>query len=99
MNTINETDFHFKNQSSFYRGKVRDVYGLGKYVLMVATDRISAFDVVLPRTIPYKGQVLNQLAAWWFAQTVDIVPNHVLEIPDPNVLVARSAHPLPVEVV
>ena len=66
--------------------------------LFVTTDRLSAFDRVIAG-VPYKGQVLNQLAAWWFAQTADIVPNHVLEIPDPNVLVARSAHPLPVEVV
>ena len=84
-------------------GKVRVSFALpadagGGRRLFVTTDRLSAFDRVIAG-VPYKGQVLNQLAAWWFAQTVDIVPNHVLEIPDPNVLVARSAHPLPVEVV
>ncbi|MBK8332826.1 MAG: phosphoribosylaminoimidazolesuccinocarboxamide synthase [Acidimicrobiaceae bacterium] len=84
-------------------GKVRVSYALpddarGGRRLFVTTDRLSAFDRVIAG-VPYKGQVLNQLAAWWFAQTADIVPNHVLEIPDPNVLVARSAHPLPVEVV
>ncbi|HQY15405.1 MAG: phosphoribosylaminoimidazolesuccinocarboxamide synthase [Actinobacteria bacterium] len=84
-------------------GKVRVSFALpadagGGRRLFVTTDRLSAFDRVIAG-VPYKGQVLNQLAAWWFAQTADIVPNHVLEIPDPNVLVARSAHPLPVEVV
>ena len=84
-------------------GKVRVSFALpadagGGRRLLVTTDRLSAFDRVIAG-VPYKGQVLNQLAAWWFAQTADIVPNHVLEIPDPNVLVARSAHPLPVEVV
>ena len=84
-------------------GKVRVSFALpadagGGRRLFVTTARLSAFDSVIAG-VPYKGQVLNQLAAWWFAQTADIVPNHVLEIPDPNVLVARSAHPLPVEVV
>ncbi len=84
-------------------GKVRVSFALpadagGGRRLFVTTDRLSAFDRVIAG-VPYKGQVLNQLAAWWFARTADIVPNHVLEIPDPNVLVARSAHPLPVEVV
>ena len=84
-------------------GKVRVSFALpadagGGRRLFVTTDRLSAFDRVIAG-VPYEGQVLNRLAAWWFAQTADIVPNHVLEIPDPNVLVARSAHPLPVEVV
>lgn len=85
-------------------GKVRISYSLprdaaiGDRRLFVTTDRLSAFDRVIAG-VPYKGQVLNQLAAWWFATTADIVPNHVLSVPDPNVLVARSATPLPVEVV
>ena len=81
------------------RGKVRDNYRLaGKRRLLVTTDRLSAFDRVLGE-VPYKGQVLNQLAAWWFTQTADILPNHVISIPDPNVTLAREATPLPVEVV
>jgi len=99
MNTINETDFHFKNQTSFYRGKVRDVYGLGKYVLMVATDRISAFDVVLPRAIPYKGQVLNQIAARNLEATRDIVPNWLIAVPDPNAALGIKCETFPVEMV
>ena len=85
-------------------GKVRvsyalpDAPGVGGRRLFVTTDRLSAFDRVI-EGVPYKGQVLNQLAAWWFAETADIVPNHVLSVPDPNVLVARVATPLPVEVV
>ena len=84
-------------------GKVRVSYALpadehGGRRLFVTTDRLSAFDRVIAG-VPFKGQVLNQLAAWWFERTADIVPNHVLEVPDPNVLVARSAQPLPVEVV
>ncbi|MGB8859851.1 MAG: phosphoribosylaminoimidazolesuccinocarboxamide synthase [Ilumatobacteraceae bacterium] len=80
-------------------GKVRVSYELsGGRRLFVTTDRLSAFDKVIAG-VPYKGQVLNQLAAWWFAETADIVPNHVLSVPDPNVLIARNARPLPVEVV
>lgn len=84
-------------------GKVRVSYALpddgsGARRLFVTTDRLSAFDRVI-EGVPYKGQVLNQLAAWWFAETADIVPNHVLSVPDPNVLIARNARPLPVEVV
>ena len=80
-------------------GKVRISYGLQDgNRLFITTDRLSAFDRVLAG-VPYKGQVLNQLAAWWFAQTADIVPNHVVSVPDPNVLIARNASPLPVEVV
>ena len=85
-------------------GKVRVSYelppgndGEGRR-LFVTTDRLSAFDRIIAG-VPYKGQVLNQLAAWWFAETADIVPNHVLSVPDPNLLVARSATPLPVEVI
>jgi phosphoribosylaminoimidazole-succinocarboxamide synthase len=79
-------------------GKVRVAYAAGEDRLIVTTDRLSAFDRVI-NGVPYKGQVLNQLAAWWFAQTADIVANHVLDVPDPNVLRARTATPLPVEVV
>ena len=79
-------------------GKVRVSYAFGDDRLFVTTDRLSAFDRVI-EGVPYKGQVLNQLAAWWFAETADIVANHVVAVPDPNVLVARSATPLPVEVV
>ncbi len=81
------------------RGKVRDRYTLpnGQY-LFITTDRLSAFDQVLG-ALPYKGQVLNQLAAWWFEQTADILPNHVLSLPDPNALIAQSVDPFPVEVI
>lgn len=79
-------------------GKVRDIYPVGRYRVLITTDRISAFDRVLG-LIPYKGQALNQLSAWWFEQTRDIVPNHFVAAPDPNVTIAREATPLPVEVV
>ena len=82
-----------------YSGKVRDMYALpGGRRILITTDRISAFDRVLD-VIPYKGQALNQLSAWWFAQAQDIVPNHVLSVPDPNVMLVREAQTLPVEVV
>jgi phosphoribosylaminoimidazole-succinocarboxamide synthase len=80
-------------------GKVREMVTLPNHSrLLVTTDRVSAFDVVLG-VIPFKGQVLNQLSAWWFAQTKDIVPNHVLAVPDANVTIAKEAKHLPVEVV
>jgi phosphoribosylaminoimidazole-succinocarboxamide synthase len=85
-------------QGTLYRGKVRDVYRRDDEVLLVATDRLSAFDRVIA-TIPYKGQVLNQLAAWWFEQTADLVGSHVIDVPDPNVTRGRNAAALPVEVV
>jgi phosphoribosylaminoimidazole-succinocarboxamide synthase len=81
-----------------HSGKVREMLALNNQRLLVTTDRISAFDVVLG-AIPFKGQVLNQLSLWWFAQTQDIVPNHVVASPDPNVLLAKEAKPLPVEIV
>ena len=80
-------------------GKVRDVYDLGSEVLIVATDRISAFDAVMANGIPNKGCVLNQMSAFWFDQTKDIIPNHVLDVPDPNVLIAKKCRPLPLEVI
>ena len=81
-----------------FTGKVRDMYAHNGSRILITTDRISAFDVVLG-TIPFKGQALNQLSAWWFERTKDIVPNHVLSVPDENVTVAREAQPLPVEVI
>ncbi|MFB2119517.1 phosphoribosylaminoimidazolesuccinocarboxamide synthase [Parapedobacter sp. 2B3] len=100
MNTIKETNFHFEGQRAFYRGKVRDVYTIGeKYLVMVATDRISAFDVVLPRAIPYKGQVLNQVAAKFLKATEDIVPNWVVSVPDPCVTIGHQCQPFKVEMV
>lgn len=80
------------------QGKVRDTYELGDEMLLVATDRLSAFDVVLT-TVPFKGQILNQIAAWWFEQTKDVCPNHVISQPDPNAILARRCEALPVEVV
>jgi len=79
-------------------GKVRDIYEWGDQLILITTDRISAFDRVLG-VIPYKGQVLTQLSAWWFEQTRDIIPNHLIAVPDPNVMVVRRAEPLPVEVI
>ena len=99
MNAIAETNFSFPNQTAFYQGKVRDVYTIGNDLLMVATDRISAFDVVLPRAIPYKGQVLNQIAAHFLAATADIVPNWLMAVPDPNVSVGKRCVPFAVEMV
>ena len=99
MNSIAETNFQFPNQTSFYKGKVRDVYSFEKHLVMVATDRISAFDVILPRAIPYKGQVLNQIAAYFLNATADIVPNWLEEVPDPNVSVGINCKPYPVEMV
>jgi phosphoribosylaminoimidazole-succinocarboxamide synthase len=94
--TLAETSL--EGEGALYRGKVRDVYRRRGEVLLVATDRLSAFDRVIA-TIPYKGQVLNQLAAWWFTQTADLVGSHVIDIPDPNVTRGREAQALPVEVV
>lgn len=100
MKTIKETNFNFKHQSAFYRGKVRDVYTIDNQCLvMVASDRISAFDVVLPRAIPYKGQVLNQIASKFLSVTKDIVPNWVYDVPDPNVTIGRACEPFKVEMV
>lgn len=89
---------HFPELGQKYEGKVRDVYLRPGERVLITTDRISAFDRVLG-VIPYKGQVLNQLSAWWFEHTADLVPNHVIHIPDPNVTIAHEAEPLPVEVV
>jgi phosphoribosylaminoimidazole-succinocarboxamide synthase len=99
MNAIKETNFQFKNQTGFYRGKVRDVYYFGDTMAMVATDRISAFDVVLPKAIPDKGRVLNQIAAYNLAATKQVVPNWVLKTPDPNVTIGFKCEPFAVEMV
>lgn len=96
---IKSTDFKFPGQQSKYTGKVRDVYALKDKLVMVASDRISAFDVILPEAIPYKGQVLNQIAAKFLELTKDIVPNWVLEVPDPNVTVGLKCEPFQVEMV
>lgn len=99
MNSIPATNFQFPGQTGFYKGKVRDVYSFEKRLVMIATDRISAFDVILPRAIPYKGQVLNQIAAHFLNATSDIVPNWLEEVPDPNVSIGIKCQAYPVEMV
>lgn len=99
MSALKETNFSFKNQTGFYQGKVRDVYYFGDRMAVVASDRISAFDVILPRAIPYKGQVLNQIAARFLEQTADIVPNWLLQVPHPNLSIGIRCEPYPVEMV
>lgn len=96
---IKETNYSFPGQTGFYRGKVRDVYHFDDRLVMVASDRISAFDVVLPVPIPFKGQVLNQTAAHFLKATADIVPNWLLDVPDPNVSVGLKCQSYPVEMV
>ena len=99
-NTITTTNFSFPNQKSVYRGKVREVYNINDDLLvMVATDRLSAFDVVLPKGIPYKGQILNQIATKFMELTQDIVPNWLIATPDPNVAVGHLCEPFKVEMV
>ncbi len=99
-NVITRTDFTFPKLKSVYHGKVRDVYNINDELLvMVATDRISAFDVVLPRAIPYKGQVLNQIASKFLEATRDIVPNWMVASPDPMVTVGKYCKPFPVEMI
>lgn len=99
-NTINNTAFNFPKQKSFYRGKVREVYNINDEILvMIASDRLSAFDVVMPKQIPFKGQILNQIAAKMMDATKDIVPNWIIAIPDPNVAVGHLCDPFKVEMV
>jgi len=99
-NTLVKTDFRFPGQTAVYHGKVRDVYSIGDTLLaMIATDRISAFDVILPKGIPYKGQVLNQIASLFLDATSDIVPNWKLAAPDPMVTVGLRCEPFKVEMV
>jgi phosphoribosylaminoimidazole-succinocarboxamide synthase len=100
MNTINKTNYHFQDQISVYRGKVREVYNIkNELLVMIASDRISAFDVVLPKQIPFKGQILNQIATKMMNATADIVPNWLLATPDPNVAVGHLCEPFKVEMV
>jgi phosphoribosylaminoimidazole-succinocarboxamide synthase len=99
MEAIKETNFNFPGQTGFYKGKVRDVYSFGEKLAVVVTDRISAFDVVLPKPIPFKGQVLNQIAAKFLDATKDIVPNWVITVPDPNVTIGKKCEPFAVEMV
>jgi phosphoribosylaminoimidazole-succinocarboxamide synthase len=98
--TITDTNFNFPGQKSIYKGKVREVYALENDLLvMIATDRLSAFDVVMPRGIPYKGQILNQIATKMMAATKDIVPNWLTATPDPNVAIGHACEPFKVEMV
>lgn len=100
MKALTKTEFNFKGQTKVYHGKVRDVYFIdNKYLVMVASDRISAFDVILPEGIPYKGQVLNQIASLFLDETKDIVPNWKIATPDPMVTVGRLCKPFPVEMI
>ncbi|MGW9686039.1 phosphoribosylaminoimidazolesuccinocarboxamide synthase [Flagellimonas sp. 2504JD1-5] len=99
-NTLMDTNFHFSGQESVYKGKVREVYTLENDILvMVATDRLSAFDVVMPKGIPYKGQILNQIATKMMKATEDIVPNWLMATPDANVAVGKACDPFKVEMV
>ncbi|WP_457617269.1 phosphoribosylaminoimidazolesuccinocarboxamide synthase [Lutibacter sp.] len=99
-NTVNNTNFNFPNQKSVYKGKVREVYNINDEILvMVATDRLSAFDVIMPKQIPFKGQILNQIAHKMMEATKDIVPNWLIAVPDPNVAVGYLCEPFKVEMV
>jgi phosphoribosylaminoimidazole-succinocarboxamide synthase len=99
MKSLQHTHFHFSHQTDFYRGKVRDVYYFGNHMAVVASDRISAFDVVLPRAIPYKGQVLNQIAAHFLEATASIVPNWLENVPHSHVSIGKKCEPFAVEMV
>ncbi len=100
MNTIDKTNFNFPGQKGVYKGKVREVYNINdRYLVMIASDRLSAFDVIMPRQIPYKGQILNQIAAYMLEATSDLVPNWLIGCPDPNVAVGYLARPFKVEMV
>lgn len=100
MQALSTTNFKFKGQTAFYKGKVRDVYTIeDKWLVMVVTDRVSAFDVVLPRAIPYKGAVLNQIAAHFMEATSQIVPNWIVDVPDQQVTIGIPCQPLKVEMV
>ncbi len=97
---ITRTDFKFPGQTDLYHGKVRDVYTVkNKYLIAVATDRISAFDVILPKPIPHKGQVLNQLAAYFLEKTAEVEPNWLISVPDPNVTIGHKCQPFKIEMV
>jgi phosphoribosylaminoimidazole-succinocarboxamide synthase len=96
---LQTTNFNFPGQQSRYGGKVRDVYDIGEQLVIVASDRISSFDHILSKPIPYKGQVLNQISAFFFEKAKDIVPTHVVAVPDPNVTIGKKCKAFPVEVV
>ncbi len=96
---VQETRFTFPGQTHFYSGKVRDLYRIGDRIILVATDRISAFDHILPRAIPYKGQVLNQLSAYFLRASADVAPNWLEATPDPNVSIGKYCDPIPLEMV
>src|SRR6056300_289140 len=100
VSTLMHTDFSFQGQQSVYRGKVREVYTLENDLLvMVATDRLSAFDVVMPKGIPFKGQILNQIATKMLKATSDLVPNWLIASPDPNVAIGKACEPIKIEMV
>lgn len=100
IQALTSTNFFFKNQTNFYRGKVRDVYTISdKYIVSVASDRISAFDCVLKDPVPYKGQILNQTAAYFLERTRDIIPNWLISTPDPHVSFGHLCKPIPIEMV
>jgi phosphoribosylaminoimidazole-succinocarboxamide synthase len=96
---IKETNFNFPNQTDYYRGKVRDVYYLDNKIVVIASDRISAFDHILPKAIPYKGQILNGIAAHFLHASQDIVPNWLESVPHPNVSIGKKAEPIKLEMV
>lgn len=96
---MSNTIIEFPNQTSFYKGKVRDVYSFGEHLLMITSDRISAFDVILPRLIPFKGQVLNQIASYFLNATADIVPNWLISTPAPNAAFGIKCKAIPIEIV
>lgn len=98
-NTISETDFHFPGQTGVYKGKVRDVYFTDDYIILIATDRISAFDHILPRAIPAKGQILTKMAAYFLEKTASDVPNWFIASPDPNVTIGKKCQAYKIEVV
>lgn len=98
--TISQTNFNFPNQKGYYKGKVREVYNINdEYLVMIVSDRVSAFDVVLPRAIPFKGQVLNKIAAKAMDAAKDIVPNWIIDVPHPNVTIGKKCEPFKVEMV
>jgi len=99
MKALRETKYSLPGQTAFYRGKVRDVYSVGNRLVMVASDRISTFDHILPRAIPFKGAVLNQMAAYFLNATRDICPNWLISSPDPNVAIGHRCEPVRVEMV
>ncbi len=100
MNTINNTNFNFPGQKDVYKGKVREVYNINnENLVMIASDRLSAFDVIMPKQIPFKGQILNQIASYMLESTKDIVPNWLIACPDPNVAIGHLAQPFKVEMV